>query len=136
MQTTALPMLILDGKNNDAFIFNESEFNKWLVRGMLDIPGQNYLPGTHDCKVPFIFIRDKAFALTKTMIRLYGWHFPSVEHCIFNYRLSQVCRYIECSFGHLTDKWRIFHRPLNVNIDLAIDIIKACVILQNCAYQR
>jgi len=50
---------------------------------------------------------------------------------VFNYRLSRARRFIECLFGILTNKWRIFHRPLNVNIELAIDIIKACVVLHN-----
>lgn len=38
-------------------------------------------------------------------------------------------RYIECSCSILANKWRIFHRPLNVSVDFTIDIVKACCIL-------
>uniref|UniRef100_A0A2S2PQM4 DDE Tnp4 domain-containing protein n=1 Tax=Schizaphis graminum TaxID=13262 RepID=A0A2S2PQM4_SCHGA len=55
---------------------------------------------------------------------------------IFNYRLSRARRYIECTFGILANKWRIFHRPINVNTDFAEDIIKACCILHNFVIER
>ncbi|KAJ8915528.1 hypothetical protein NQ315_012410 [Exocentrus adspersus] len=45
-------------------------------------------------------------------------------------------RYIECTFGILANKWRIFHRPLNVDLDLAQDIIKACCVLHNFVRAR
>lgn len=38
---------------------------------------------------------------------------------------------VECTFGILANKWRIFHRPLDVNINFCIGIIKACCILHN-----
>ncbi len=119
------------GKNNDASIFNTSEFNKRLQEGILDIPGPNYLPGTNDYKLPYVLIGDEAFALTQSMMRPYGGKHLALKQRIYNYRLSRARRFIECSFGILTNKWRIFHRALNVDIELAIDIIKACVVLHN-----
>ena len=38
---------------------------------------------------------------------------------------------MECAFGILSNKWRIFQRPLNVSLDFAVDIVKACVVLHN-----
>lgn len=38
---------------------------------------------------------------------------------------------VECSFGILANKWRIFHRPLDVHTDLADDIVKSCCVLHN-----
>ena len=39
--------------------------------------------------------------------------------------------HLECAFGILSNKWRIFHRPLNVRTSLAEDIVKASCILHN-----
>ncbi|KAK3894542.1 hypothetical protein Pcinc_001698 [Petrolisthes cinctipes] len=50
---------------------------------------------------------------------------------VYNYRHSRARRYMECTFGIMCNKWRIFHRPLNVDLSLAEDIIKACCILHN-----
>jgi hypothetical protein len=43
---------------------------------------------------------------------------------------------VECAFGILSIKWRIFQRPLNVNPDFAVDIVKACVSLHNFVPKR
>lgn len=40
------------------------------------------------------------------------------------------------TFGILSNKWRIFHRAINVNMDLAIDIVKCCCILHNYVRTR
>jgi hypothetical protein len=45
--------------------------------------------------------------------------------------LSRARRYIECTFEILSNKWRIFHRPLNVSVEFAEDIVKACTVLHN-----
>jgi hypothetical protein len=44
-----------------------------------------------------------------------------------------VC--VECAFGILSNKWRIFQLPLNVRPDFAVDIVKACV-LHNFVRER
>jgi hypothetical protein len=38
---------------------------------------------------------------------------------------------LKCTFGILSNKWRIFHRPLNVSVEFAEDIVKACTVLHN-----
>jgi hypothetical protein len=38
---------------------------------------------------------------------------------------------MECVYGILSNKWRIFQRPLNVSPDFAVGIVKACVVLYN-----
>ena len=50
---------------------------------------------------------------------------------VYNYRLCRTRRYVECAFGILSNKRRIFQRPLNVSPDFAADIVKACVVLYN-----
>lgn len=55
---------------------------------------------------------------------------------IFNYRLSTARHYIESVFGILAIKWRIFHGPLDVSIDMAEIIIQACCVLHNFLRQQ
>jgi hypothetical protein len=43
---------------------------------------------------------------------------------------------VECAFGILSNKWRIFQRPLNVSPDFALGIVKACIVLHNFVRER
>jgi hypothetical protein len=70
------------------------------------------------------------------MMRPFGGHTLSVKQRVFNYRLSRAKRYIECAFGILANMWRIFHRPLDVDIRLAEKIVGACVAFHNFVRQR
>lgn len=55
---------------------------------------------------------------------------------IFNYRLSRVRQNIECTFGILSNKWRVFHTALLVEPDFAVAITKACCVLHNFVRRR
>lgn len=49
----------------------------------------------------------------------------------FNYRLTLALRFVECTFGIMCSKWRILHRPLDVKIEFAENIVKAICVLHN-----
>lgn len=36
----------------------------------------------------------------------------------------------------MSNKWRIFHRRINVEPDFAVDIVKACIVLHNFVRDR
>jgi len=124
------------GKDCDSAIFLRSEIWKSITMGAHQLPGPKCLPDTDSPNVPYFFVRDEAFALHKHLLRRFGESNLSVEKKIFNYRLSRERRYIECEFGILSNKWRIFHRPINVEPDFAVDIVKACVVLHNFVRER
>ncbi|KAJ8868503.1 hypothetical protein PR048_030031 [Dryococelus australis] len=67
-----------------------------------------------------VFVGDEVFALHSNFLRPYCGR-----------ELDHMKCFVECAFGIMSNKWRIFHRPLNVSTDLAVDIVKACCILQN-----
>jgi hypothetical protein len=43
---------------------------------------------------------------------------------------------VECAFGILSNKWRVFQRPLNVSPDFAVVIVKAWVVLHHFVRER
>lgn len=119
------------GKNSDSSIFKNSMFYKKLSNNELDISNPVVLPGRNDSKSSYVIIGDEEFGLSFHVMRPYSGKVLSNKKRICNYRLSRARRYIECSFGILSNKWRIFHRPLNVSIDIAKNIVKACIVLHN-----
>lgn len=124
------------GKDCDSTIFKRSSFYKSLQSGELSIPKPKLLPNESNTEMPFVFVADEAFGLSETVLKPYAGRMLSNKKRIFNYRLSRARRYIECTFGILSNKWRIFHRPLNVSKELAIYIVKACCVLHNFVRTR
>lgn len=124
------------GKDCDSSIFKATKLWKSIESGSHNLPTEKCLPGTESPKVPYFFVADAAFGLHKHLLRPYAGTHLTVEKRIFNYRLCRARRYIECAFGILSNKWRIFHRPLNVQPDFATDIVKACIVLHNYVRNR
>ncbi|CAH2017501.1 unnamed protein product [Acanthoscelides obtectus] len=61
-------------------------------------------------------------------------HFGKCKR-IFNYRLTRARRYVEFVFGILANKWRIFHRPLDIDKTIAVWTVKACTITTTQLYK-
>lgn len=123
------------GKASDSSIYKNSELFRKINEGTLNLPNDRPVSINGD-PLPYTFVGDEAFGLSKHMLRPYGGKNLSQKKKIFNYRLSRARRYVECSFGILTNKWRIFHRPLDVNVKNAETIIKACCTLHNFVRER
>ncbi|CAH1972683.1 unnamed protein product [Acanthoscelides obtectus] len=123
------------GKECDSAVFKETEFWKSLVNNRLNIPPYTNKLGTQ-CELPYVFVADEAFALHEHLLRPFGGHQLDDVKRTFNYRLTRARRYVECAFGIMANKWRIFHRPLNVSTDLAVDIVKTCCLLQNFIHKE
>jgi hypothetical protein len=43
---------------------------------------------------------------------------------------------VECAFGILANKWRIFRRPTDVKSDFCDSIVKACCVLDNYIWKN
>lgn len=123
------------GKSSDSGIFKNSTLYKNLINNSLSIPEPSIIGETSD-SFPYVILGDEGFPLYENLLRPYGGKNLSDEKKIFNYRLSRARRYIECSFGILANKWRILHRPLNMDIDLSEKIIRATCVLHNYVRQR
>lgn len=124
------------GKSADTTIFKNSAFFKKLSTGQLNIPDPRDSGMGFNEKMPFMLIADEGFGQSEYILRPFSGKFLSVEKQVFNYRLSRARRYIECSFGILASKWKIFQRPLDVELTLANQIIKTCCVLHNFVRDR
>ena len=123
------------GKDCDSSVLRSTEFWNRLTLGELSIPQAQPLP-PKGLKVPYVFVADSAFAIHEHILKEFSNHNMSVKQRVFNYRLHRARRYVECAFGILSNKWRIFHRPLNVSKTFSINIVKACVVLHNIVRSR
>lgn len=123
------------GKECDSNIFKQSTFYKSIQNNTLNTPPDKCLPGQNEA-LPHMFVGDEAFGLSSSVLRPYAGNYLQPKKRIFNYRLSRARRYVECTFGILSNKWRIFHTPMNVGLNAAIDITKACCVLHNFVRRR
>ncbi|CAL1299096.1 unnamed protein product [Larinioides sclopetarius] len=86
--------------------------------------------------MPYTFIGDEAFSLSPHIMRPFSGKVLPEKKRIFNYRLSRARRNVESAFGILSNKWKIFHKAINVNLDLAKLIVKTCCSLHNFVRDR
>lgn len=121
------------GKNSDSAIFGNSSLWRRMEKNNFNIPAPTRLPGV-DIALPYAFVCDEAFGLSTHLLHPYSGNHLPIEKEVFNYRLSRARRYVEYTFGILSNKWRIFHRPIKV--DFAIDIVKCCCVLHNFVRDR
>lgn len=124
------------GKNHDSTVFQETNLWKAIIRNEIELPEPTNLPGTTDNIFPYFLIGDEAFPLHKHLLRPYGGSYLSVKKRVFNYRLSRARRFVECTFGILSNKWRIFHKAINLEPKKACTIVKACAVLHNYVRDR
>lgn len=122
------------GKNSDSGIFKNSILYKKLMEKSLDIPNPTLL--VQDIFLPYVIVADEAFGLMENLMRPYGGKQLTDSQKIFNYRLTLARRYVECTFGIASNKWRILHRPIDVNVECAEKIIKAITVLHNYVRAR
>lgn len=124
------------GQEGDSTIFRDSPLGKKMYSGTLNLPPPRFLPGTNSDPQPFVMVGDEAFRLHSNLLRPFPQRNIDYRRRIYNYRLSRCRRTVECAFGVLANKWRIFHTPIMVNPDFADDIIKACCVLHNFVRER
>ena len=75
--------------------------------------------------------KHKTFALSQHLLQPYPNRNLDVARRICNYRLTRARRMVECAFGIMCNKWRIFQCAIEVRPDFCNGIVKTCCILHN-----
>lgn len=120
------------GHEGDSNILKATELGKKIYSQSLILPEPTPLSkDPSGISLPYVFVADEAFAVSENLLRPYPAKNLTYQKKIFNYRLSRARRYVECAFGILSNKWRIFHRPIDIGVDVADIIIQACCVLHN-----
>ncbi|XP_056419330.1 uncharacterized protein LOC130360787 [Hyla sarda] len=119
------------GRTNDYRVFKTSAMGRRIYAGEMGLPEPRAFPGTDGPPMPFVFIGDKAFQMCANLLKPYSSRGLDHRQRIYNYRLSHARRYVECAFGILTAKWRIFTRPMQLSPEFADEVVKASVVLHN-----
>ncbi|XP_017467698.1 PREDICTED: uncharacterized protein LOC108360066 [Rhagoletis zephyria] len=101
------------GSQSDGGVLSKSAFGKMILRAELDIPSQDYLPGSN-INSPYFFVGDSAFPLKPNLMR------PN---------LMRV--HIENAFGILSKRWRVLHKPIHAAPKNVDKIILATIVLHN-----
>jgi len=119
------------GSASDGGIFAQSKFGKCLNSNDLNIPVENCKLSLSDIEMPYYFVADEAFPLSKRIMRPYPGQCLTEKMSIFNYRLSRARRIIENTFGILVSRWRIFQRLICLSPKHVDNIIMAAINLHN-----
>lgn len=120
------------GKDSDSTIFENSKLYKLVKSGEMELPSSKPLPGCEE-PTPHVFIGDGGFKLEPFLMR------PFTRQSImndpdkkkFNRALSRARVVAECAFGILSQKFRIFLRPFETDINNSVKVIKAAACIHN-----
>ena len=120
------PLNGLQGKHNDASIFNESDIGKGIANGLFNIPDPSEVDGLI---LPYVIVADDIFGLKHYLIKPYPGRGLTESRQVFNYRSSRCKRIFENTFGINTVRWIFFRRPIKAKPEHVDIIIKACLCL-------
>ncbi|KAM4049836.1 uncharacterized protein ACNLHF_011866 [Anomaloglossus baeobatrachus] len=119
------------GRTNFSRLFKESNMGNCLYNNSFNIPPSRPLPGTEGPSLPLVLVGDEAFQLGTNLMKPYSCRNLNSSRRIFNYRLSRARRYVECTFGLMTSKWRVLLTAIQLKPENVDSVVKACVALHN-----
>ncbi|XP_049867519.1 uncharacterized protein LOC126367811 [Pectinophora gossypiella] len=110
---------------NDCLLWQKIDSNN------INLPPDTPLPGREQ-NVPYVFLGDGALASHKHLIIPYpGNHNIGTKEHTFNYILSSTRVVVENVFGLLTNVFRVFRKPIEIDIEKAPIITMTCILLHN-----
>ncbi|CAI9602963.1 unnamed protein product, partial [Staurois parvus] len=124
------------GNSKDSSIFRESAMGRRLYEGGLKIPPRKPLPCTMEPSLPHVIVADETFGLTENLMCPYSGHGLADKERIFNHRLSQAHQVVDCAFEICTTKWRILQSEMQLNVENAMNVVRASCLLHNFVLEK
>jgi hypothetical protein len=120
------------GRFSDGSIFSTSVLGKKLNKQSLEFPPPALMPNFEQ-PLPYVFVGDEAFPLSENLMSLYPKRSVTgkYENKVFNYSLSRARQTVECSFGILASRFRVFRKLFEIKVDSVDKVIKAACVLHN-----
>ncbi|XP_055846366.1 uncharacterized protein LOC129912239 [Episyrphus balteatus] len=119
-----------NGRISDGGVLRRTDFFEKLENHELHIPPPEKLQNS-SFVCPYGFIGDEAFSLSENIWKPFPQSGISKEERIFNYRLSRARRIVENVFGILCLRFKMFQRPIKINLEHIDAAILACCALHN-----
>ncbi|KAM3934860.1 uncharacterized protein RB166_002254 [Leptodactylus fuscus] len=118
------------GSTGDSRALLSSILGRRVLVDQVTLPPPRPLPGaTHP--VPFVMVGDEAFPLKENLLRPFPRRSLDARKRVFNMRLSRARRFVECTFGILTSKWRVLTSAMQLAPDTVTVVVKAVCMLHN-----
>ena len=117
--------------NNDCGVLANSLLGKGLESNKIQLPPDEPLDCCAFSPLPYYLLGDDIFPLKIWLIKPYLGKTLTEEQKIYNYRLSRWRRVIENTFGILSARWRIFHRPIRATVEHMGRYVLAALALHN-----
>ena len=120
------------GRFSDGNTFANSVLAKKMKKQTLNLPPPSLIP-TIDDPIPYVFVGDEAFPLSENLMQPYPKRSvtDNYENKVFNYKLSRARQAVECSFGILASRFRVFCSPFECKVSTVVKIVKASCVLHN-----
>ena len=123
------------GRHADGGIWRNCALNQRIEKGLAHIPPPRELPGT-DVKSPYVIVGDGAFPLTEHLQRPYCRRNMEEREMVYNYRLSRASRVSANAFGVMSNRFRCLLGNMQLDPDVATDVVLACCVLHNFLRRR
>lgn len=119
-----------NGRISDGGVLFYTKFWELYQENKLNLPSPSPLPNT-TTDFPYVFVGDEAFALGPNLMKPYAQGSCNAQEILFNKRLSSARSVVECAFGLLATKFRLFHTPIYLEPKKATIVTTACCYLHN-----
>ncbi|KAG7177258.1 putative nuclease HARBI1 [Homarus americanus] len=119
-----------NGHVPDGGVMENTAFYRRLCDNNLKIP-PGRKPKNSMSVLPFVFVGDEAFALRKDFMSPFSQGELTHDRRVFNYRVSRAHHVVENVFGIMSSRFKIFTKPINLNLENIDVVVLACCILHN-----